>query len=33
LLKEIEKLWCKPLSTPIDLNVKLNTKDGEFVKM
>jgi hypothetical protein len=29
LLKETEKLGCKPISTPIDLKVKLNTEDGE----
>jgi hypothetical protein len=32
LLKEIEKLGCKPVSTPIDSNVKLNTEDGESLK-
>jgi hypothetical protein len=29
LLKEIEKLECKPTSTLIDSKVKLNTEDGE----
>jgi hypothetical protein len=32
LLKEIEKLGCKPISTPIDPNIKLNTEDGEPLK-
>jgi hypothetical protein len=32
LLKETEKLGCKPVSTPIDSNVKLNIKDGEPLK-
>jgi Reverse transcriptase (RNA-dependent DNA polymerase) len=29
LLKETEKLGCKPVSTPIDPNIKLNTEDNE----
>jgi Reverse transcriptase (RNA-dependent DNA polymerase) len=29
LLKEIDKLGCKPASTPIDSKCKLNTEDGE----
>jgi Reverse transcriptase (RNA-dependent DNA polymerase) len=29
LLKETEKLGCKPVSTPIDSKYKLNTEDGE----
>jgi hypothetical protein len=29
LLKEIRKLGCKPVSTPIDSNMKLNTEDGD----
>jgi Reverse transcriptase (RNA-dependent DNA polymerase) len=32
LLKETGKLGCKPVSTPIDSNVKLNTEDGEPLK-
>jgi hypothetical protein len=32
LLKETEKLGCKPISTPIDSNIKLNTEDGEPLK-
>jgi Reverse transcriptase (RNA-dependent DNA polymerase) len=32
LLKEIKKLGSKPVSTPIDSNVKLNTEDGEPLK-
>jgi ribosomal protein L5 len=31
LLKEIEKLGCKPISTPIDSKVKLNIDNGEPV--
>jgi ribosomal protein L5 len=31
LLKEIEKLGCKPISTPIDSKVKLNIDNGEQV--
>jgi hypothetical protein len=29
LLKETDKLGCKPVSIPIDSKIKLNTKDGE----
>jgi Reverse transcriptase (RNA-dependent DNA polymerase) len=29
LLKEIEKLGCKPASTPVDSKYKLNTEEGE----
>jgi Reverse transcriptase (RNA-dependent DNA polymerase) len=32
LLKEIRKLGCKPVSTPIDSNMKLNTEDGETLE-
>jgi hypothetical protein len=32
LLKETDKLGCKPASTPIDINVKLNTKDSELLE-
>jgi hypothetical protein len=32
LLKKIDKLECKPASTPIDINVKLNTEDGELLE-
>jgi Reverse transcriptase (RNA-dependent DNA polymerase) len=32
LLKETGKLGCKPISTPIDPNIKLNTEDGEPLK-
>jgi hypothetical protein len=32
LLKETRKLGCKPISTPINPNVKLNTEDGEPLK-
>jgi Reverse transcriptase (RNA-dependent DNA polymerase) len=32
LLKETRKIGCKPLSTSIDSNIKLNTEDGELVK-
>jgi Reverse transcriptase (RNA-dependent DNA polymerase) len=31
LLKETEKLGCKPISTPIDSKVKLNIDNGEPV--
>jgi hypothetical protein len=29
LLREIEKLGCKPASTPFDSKYKLNTEEGE----
>jgi hypothetical protein len=32
LLKETRKLGCKPVSTPIDSNVKLNNENGESLK-
>jgi Reverse transcriptase (RNA-dependent DNA polymerase) len=32
LLKETGKIGCRPLSTPINSNIKLNTEDGELVK-
>jgi hypothetical protein len=32
LLKKISKLGCKTASTPIDINVKLNTEDGELLE-
>jgi Reverse transcriptase (RNA-dependent DNA polymerase) len=32
VLKEIGKLGCKPISTPIDPNVKLNIEDSEPLK-
>jgi hypothetical protein len=32
LLKETCKLGCKPAKTPIDINVKLNSEDGEPLK-
>jgi hypothetical protein len=32
LLKETGKLGCKPVSTPIDSNMKLNTEDGETLE-
>jgi Reverse transcriptase (RNA-dependent DNA polymerase) len=32
LLKETEKLGCKPISTPIVPSIKLNTEDGEPLK-
>jgi hypothetical protein len=32
LLKETEKLGCKPITTPINSNIKLNTEDGEPLK-
>jgi Reverse transcriptase (RNA-dependent DNA polymerase) len=32
LLKESGKLGCKPASTPVDINVKLNTEDGELLE-
>jgi Reverse transcriptase (RNA-dependent DNA polymerase) len=32
LLKKTGKIECKPLSTPIDSNIKINTKDSELVK-
>jgi hypothetical protein len=32
LLKKIGKLGCKPVSTSIDSNMKLNTEDGEPLK-
>jgi hypothetical protein len=31
LLKEIRKLGCKPVSTPIDYKCKLNSKDGDIL--
>jgi Reverse transcriptase (RNA-dependent DNA polymerase) len=31
LLKETDKLGCKPTSTPIDSKVRLNTEDGELL--
>jgi Reverse transcriptase (RNA-dependent DNA polymerase) len=32
LLKETGKLGCKPASTPIDINMKLNAEDGELLE-
>jgi hypothetical protein len=32
LLKETGKLGCKPAKTPIDINIKLNSEDGEPLK-
>jgi Reverse transcriptase (RNA-dependent DNA polymerase) len=32
LLRKIEKIWCKPMSTPIDSKNKLNIEDGEPLK-
>jgi hypothetical protein len=32
LLKEIDKLRCKPAKTPIETNIKLNTKNNEPLK-
>jgi Reverse transcriptase (RNA-dependent DNA polymerase) len=32
LLKETDKLGCKPASTPVDINVKLNTEDSELLE-
>jgi hypothetical protein len=32
LLKEIGKLGCKPISSPIDPNVKLNIENDEPLK-
>jgi Reverse transcriptase (RNA-dependent DNA polymerase) len=32
LLKETKKLGCKPVSTPIDSDMKLNTEDGETLE-
>jgi hypothetical protein len=32
LLRKIEKIGCKPMSTSIDRKNKLNTKDGESLK-
>jgi hypothetical protein len=29
LLKETGKIWCKPVSTPIDSRYKLNCEDGD----
>jgi hypothetical protein len=31
-LKKLKKLGCKPVSSPIDSNIKLNTEDGEPLK-
>jgi hypothetical protein len=32
LLKKIDKLGCKPAKTPIETNIKLNTKNDEPLK-
>jgi hypothetical protein len=32
LLKETDKLGCKPVKTPIKINIKLNTKIDESLK-
>jgi hypothetical protein len=32
LLKETDKLGCKPAKTPIETNIKLNTENDEPLK-
>jgi hypothetical protein len=32
LLKETDKLGCKPATTPIDSKVKLNTENGGAIR-
>jgi hypothetical protein len=32
LLREMDKLWCKPTTTPMDSKCKLNTEDGKHLE-